>query len=221
MLFVILINNVSSISVIDHINGHGDSIFLAYAIISYWCTHTHTHIYIYIYIYIRASVCFFSFSISLSLPSFLPPSLSLSLSFCTIARYGYVWNLHRMSIKIEHRNLEIRKTRNDFSVQVRNIKGFDVRKGDTHSFYSGFFICPPTPNTCGTHHKGFSEQAKLNGLVRCSVLNSLTFSKSPEIVCVLPVCDAIRTRLPPFPISGYCEISEWHVHSARAHKHLC
>ena len=23
------------------------------------------------------------------------------------------------------------------------VKGFDVRKRDTHSFYSGFFICPP------------------------------------------------------------------------------
>ena len=32
-----------------------------------------------------------------------------------------VWNVHRMSIKIEHKNLEIRKTRNDFSVQVRNL----------------------------------------------------------------------------------------------------
>ena len=48
---------------------------------------------------------------------------------------------------IEHRNVEIRKTLNDFSVQVRNLllplsKCFDIRKRDTHSFYSGFFICP-------------------------------------------------------------------------------
>ena len=34
--------------------------------------------------------------------------------------YGYVWNVHRMSVKIEHRNLETRKTLDDFFVQVRN-----------------------------------------------------------------------------------------------------
>ena len=54
-----------------------------------------------------------------------------------------------MSIKIEHRSLEIRKTRNDFFVQVRNfllrlsLKVFRHKERDTHSFYSGFFICPP------------------------------------------------------------------------------
>ena len=35
--------------------------------------------------------------------------------------YGYRWNVHQMSIKIEHRNLEIRKTPNNFSVQVGNL----------------------------------------------------------------------------------------------------
>ena len=56
-----------------------------------------------------------------------------------------------MSIKIEHRNLEIRKTRNDFSVQVRNfllplnLKILRHKEWDTHSFYYGFFICPPPP----------------------------------------------------------------------------
>ena len=59
-----------------------------------------------------------------------------------------------MSIKIEHRNLETRKTRNDFSVQVRNfllplsLKVFRHKERDTHSFYSGFFIC--TPISCDT-----------------------------------------------------------------------
>ena len=66
--------------------------------------------------------------------------------YCTIA---YVWNVHRMSIKIKHRNLEIRKTRNDFSVQVRNfllsfsLKVFRHKEREAQSFYSGFFICLP------------------------------------------------------------------------------
>ena len=58
-----------------------------------------------------------------------------------------------MSIKIEHRNLEIRKTRNDFFVQVRNfsllllsLKVLRHKEREAHSFYSGFFICPP-PHT--------------------------------------------------------------------------
>ena len=64
--------------------------------------------------------------------------------------YGYVWNVHRMTIKIEHRNLETRKTRNDFSVQVRNfllplsLKVFWHKEREAQSFYSGFFIAPPT-----------------------------------------------------------------------------
>ena len=63
--------------------------------------------------------------------------------------YGYVWNVHRMSIKIEHRNLETRKTRNDFSVQVRNLllplslKVLRHKEREAQSFYSGFFIPPP------------------------------------------------------------------------------
>ena len=67
---------------------------------------------------------------------------------CIIARYGNVWNVHGMSIKIEHRNLEIRKTRNDFFVQVRNfllplsLKVLRHKEREAHSFYPGFFICP-------------------------------------------------------------------------------
>ena len=39
---------------------------------------------------------------------------------CTIAWYSYVWNGHIMFIYIEHRNLETRKTLDNFFVQVRN-----------------------------------------------------------------------------------------------------
>ena len=53
-------------------------------------------------------------------------------------------------IYIEHGNHETRKTRNDFLVQVRNfllplnLKVLRHKERDTHSFYSGFSICPPT-----------------------------------------------------------------------------
>ena len=86
--------------------------------------------------------------------------------------YGYVWNVHRMSIKIEHRNLEIRKTRNDFSVQVRNfllpliLKVFRHKKREAQSFYSGFFIWHPP--------QSLRKQAKANSLLPRQVSTLLT-----------------------------------------------
>ena len=94
-----------------------------------------------------------------------------------------------MSIKIEHRNLEIRKTRNDFFVQVRNfllplsLKFFRHKEREAQSFYSGFFICPPL-NTCGTRHKRLREQAKANRFPLRQVSSQLTdfFKISPNLL---------------------------------------
>ena len=95
---------------------------------------------------------------------------------------GYMWNVHRMSIKREHRNLEIHKTRNDFFVQVRNfllplrLRVLRHKERKVQSFYSGFFICTPHPhpNTCGTRHKGLREQANANRLPPRLVSSQLT-----------------------------------------------
>ena len=52
--------------------------------------------------------------------------------------------------KADHRNLEIRKTRNDFSVQVRNfllplsLKVLRHKEREAQYFYPGFFICTPS-----------------------------------------------------------------------------
>ena len=78
-----------------------------------------------------------------------------------------MWNVHRMSIKIEHRNLEIRKNTYDFLVQIRNLllalslKVLQHKERDTHSFYSGFFICPHSPSRA-TPAQGFGEPAKVD-----------------------------------------------------------
>ena len=61
------------------------------------------------------------------------------------------WNVHRMFITYIHRTKESRNTKNtyDFFVQVRNfllplsLKVLRHKERDIHSFYSGFFICPP------------------------------------------------------------------------------
>ena len=84
-----------------------------------------------------------------------------------------------LHIYIEHRNLEIRKTRNDFFVQVRNfllplsLKVFRHKEREVKSFYTGVFICP-APNTCGTRHKGLREQAKTNRFPPRQVSSQLT-----------------------------------------------
>ena len=117
--------------------------------------------------------------------------------------YGYVWNVHRMSIKIEHRNLEIRKTRNDFSVQVRNfllplsLKVFRHKERGTIFIFRLFHLLPP-PILCGTYHKGLRQQAKANRLLPRQVSTLLTFFKFPKILCALPVRDVICTCLPRF-----------------------
>ena len=61
----------------------------------------------------------------------------------------WTYNIHIYIYNTEQRNLEIRKTRNDFSVQVRNfllplsLKVLWHKERETPSFYSGFFICTP------------------------------------------------------------------------------
>ena len=120
------------------------------------------------------------------------------LPICTIAIYMNMGNVHRMSIKIEHRNLEIRKIRNDFSVQVRNfllplsLKVLRHKERDTHSFYSGFFISPP-PHLVRHLRKASVSKRKSTLLVRCLVSTQLTFFKIPKILRALPVSDVIRT----------------------------
>ena len=84
--------------------------------------------------------------------------------------YIYIYNT-------EYRNLEIRKTRNNFSVQVRNfllplsLKVLRHKERDTHSFYSGFFICPLSH---ATPAQGLHEQAKVNRLLPRQVSSQLS-----------------------------------------------
>ena len=132
-----------------------------------------------------------------------------------------------MSIKIKHRNLEIRKTRNDFSVQVRNfllplsLKVLRHKKRDTHSFYSGFYICLP-PHLVRRLPKASASKRKSTLLVRYPVLNSTNFlDKIPQILRALPVRDVIRTCQPHFPSGLLWHL--WVTRPLRAHarQHLC
>ena len=78
-------------------------------------------------------------------------SIAAKIYNCYIARYGRVWNWHIMFIyiyNIEHRISKHEKhlTTSQFKYETFYylwVKGFDIRKRDTHSFYSGLFICSP------------------------------------------------------------------------------
>ena len=96
-----------------------------------------------------------------------------------------MWNGHIMFIYIyiEHRNLEIWKTHNDFSVRVRNfllplsLKVFWHKEREAQSFYSGFFICLHLMRHLP---KASASKRKSTLLVRCLVSTLLTFFKFPK-----------------------------------------
>ena len=107
-----------------------------------------------------------------------------------------------MSIKIEHRNLEIRKTLNDFVVQVRNfllplsLKVFRHKEREAQSFYFGFFICLPPPRAMPATRP--RKLAEANCLLPRQVSTLLSL-QIPKILRVLPVRHVIRTCLPRYP----------------------
>ena len=150
---------------------------------------------------------------------------------CTIVRYGYVWNVHRMSIKIEHRNPETRKIRNDFLVQVRNfllplsLKVLRYKKREAQSFYSGFFICPPLLQSRAAPAQGLHVQAKVNRLLRqlSTQLNSThwLFKNSPNPLHASGAWHHSHL-LTPFPIWAIVtSLSDTYSPPAHVHLNAC
>ena len=143
--------------------------------------------------------------------------------------YMNTWNVHRMFITYIHRTLESRNTKNtyDFLVQVRNfllplsLKVLRHKERDTHSFYSGFSICPPSyTHPPQGHWPGFGELAKVNRLLPSQELNSTDFLKIPKILRARFRCMTSFTSTgQPFP-GIYFDICERHILRARASTHV-
>ena len=149
-------------------------------------------------------------------------------SFCTIARYEYVWNGHSMFIYIYITwNIGISKQKNtcDFLVQVWNfllplsLKVLQHKERDTHSFYSGFFI---PPHLMRHLPKASASKRKSTLLVRCPVLNSTNwlFQNLPKS-SVRFQCVTSFTLASPISHLGHCDISRWHVCSACVRMNTC
>ena len=137
--------------------------------------------------------------------------------------YRHVRNRHIMFITIEHiehRNLKIRKhvTNSLFRYETFYyfwVKCFDIRR-ETQSFYAGFFIWPLS-RAAHTARKfvSISEPQKSNLLVRRLVFNSSNFLRNPQNPPRAPGVWLHPHFVTRFIISGYCDISEWHVRSVR------
>ena len=154
------------------------------------------------------------------------PARAEGLENSTIARYGHVWNVRRISIKIEHRNLETRKTLDDFFVQVRNfllplsLKVLRHKKREAQSFYSGFFICPPQQVW---HPPQRSPRASENqpSSPEAGLISTLWLLQNLPKSSVRFRCVTSFTLCNPVSHLGYCDISKWHVRPARTRVNTC
>ena len=125
---------------------------------------------------------------------------------------------------IEHRNLETRKTRNDFLVQVQNfllplsLKVLRHKKRDTHSFYSGFSMSPPTTRvTPATKDTGLASTSKRKSTVFFrgrTQLNWLFQNPPKSSARALLVHDVIHIHWSTFLSDFYFDVYERHILSA-------
>ena len=128
---------------------------------------------------------------------------------CSIAIYGYAWNVHRLFITYIHKNIGISKHEKHLRLLSSDTKLFITfefkvlrhKERDTNSFYSGFVISTPIScDTCprpprASKSQPFSPEAGLNS----TQLNSLTFSKFQNPPCASGAWRHSHS-VAPFPI---------------------
>ena len=140
-----------------------------------------------------------------------------------------MWNVHRMFItqmhNIKHRNSE---TRNDFLIQVRNfllplsLKVLRHKKRDTHSFYSGFSICPTPTRAYPTRCKASASKRKSTVFYRGRTqLNSTNWLFSNPPKSSAHASDAWRHSHPQALSGIFILTSVNDTSSPRECQHLC
>ena len=132
-------------------------------------------------------------------------------------------------IERERENIGISKyEKQDFFVQVRNyllpssLKVFR-EKGERGTIFLFWFfhLPPPPPPSRAVPATRARELAKANRSRPVSSLNSTDFFKISQNPPRASGAWRHSHCVAPFPISGYCDISEWHVRSARARVNIC
>ena len=127
-----------------------------------------------------------------------------------------------MFITIEHiKNIGISKFENTWRllVQVRNpFITFELKVSTQGEWHNLFMLASSSgPNLLRhpwrANSSRLSEPKKSTVFVQCLVSTLLNFFKSPANLHALLVRDITRTLSPRSVITGYCDISEWHVRS--------
>ena len=129
--------------------------------------------------------------------------------------YIYTWNI---GISKHEKHLRLLSSGTKLFITFE----FKGSSTDTHSFYSGFFICPPSRVAPVTKATGLASVNKRKPTVFSwgrSQLNELTFSKSQKS-SVRFRCVTSFALARPVSHLGYCDISEWHVNAALASTHV-
>ena len=128
-------------------------------------------------------------------------------------------------MSIKHRNLEIRKTCNDFSVHVRyvllplSLKVLRHKERETHSFYSGFVI-PPT--TSRAHlPKASASKRKSTLPVQCLVSTLLTFLKFAKSFAHFCCVTSFTLASPVCHLGLLWHLWVTHLLRPHARQHLC
>ena len=144
--------------------------------------------------------------------------------------YMNIQNVHGMLITyITYitENIGISKhEKHDFFVQVRkfllplSLMVLRHKEREAQSFYSGFFICSPpiSCDTCPRPPRASESQPSSPE----AVLNSTNwlFQNLPKSSAHFR-CLTSPALCNPVSCLGYCDISEWHVHSTRARVSTC
>ena len=122
-----------------------------------------------------------------------------------------------MSIKIEHCNLETRKTLTNSQFRYETFYClyfitfyFRHKEREAQSFYSGSFI------SCGTRYKASRASESQPSSPEAGLNSQTDFFKISQNPPRASGAWRHSHCVTPFPISGYCDISEWHVYSALA-----
>ena len=121
---------------------------------------------------------------------------------------------------LEHWNLEIRKTRKDFSVQVLllplSLKVLRHKERDTIFLCWLFHLAPVSRKFVSPLRARESQPSRL-----ASSFSSSNFLRNPQNPSRTSGAWRHSHSVTLFLISSYCDISEWQVRSARARVNTC
>ena len=130
--------------------------------------------------------------------------------------YIYIYNIYTSNIGISKHEKHLRLLCSGTKLLLPlSLKVLRHKEREAQSFYSGFVIFPTSR---ATPVQGLRKQVKANRLLPRQDSTPLIFFRNPP-----RASGAWRHphSVTPFPISGHCDISEWHIRSTHARVNTC